>query len=91
MNICPECHCFLGDAGHAHTCSLRGHAPATFRNSKLEKDFEKLRNALKECLRYVESTAGTRGDLVGCAVNEYEFMGWVRVANGTENRKEGES
>ena len=27
MNTCPECNRFLGDAGHARTCSKRGLSP----------------------------------------------------------------
>ena len=27
MNTCPECNRFLGDAGHASTCSKRGLSP----------------------------------------------------------------
>ena len=40
----------------------------------------KLREALREAMRYVESTDGTRGDLMGCQVNAHEFLAWVRLA-----------
>jgi hypothetical protein len=46
-----------------------------------ETEIEKLRKALRESMRYVESTDGTRGDLVGCAVNVHEFLAWLRLAS----------
>ena len=35
--------------------------------------------ALRECMRYVESTHGARGDLVGCAVNYNEYEWWKKL------------
>jgi len=54
-----------------------------------ETEIEKLRKALREAVRYVESTDGTRGDLVGCAVNVHEFLAWVRLASARLDRPEG--
>jgi hypothetical protein len=52
----------------------------------LNKDFDSalqkiriLENVLRECMRYVESTDGTKGDLVGCAVHRIEYVQWVRL------------
>jgi hypothetical protein len=39
------------------------------------------KNALREAMKYVESTDGTRGELVGCAVNALTYLEWVRILN----------
>ena len=49
------------------------------RLEKLTKHFLELRKALCECMRYVESTHGKRGDLVGCAVNKNEYSWWEKL------------
>jgi hypothetical protein len=53
----------------------------TYSEPAWETEIKRLRKALRESMRYVESTDGTRGDLVGCAVNAHEFLDWVRLAN----------
>lgn len=50
-------------------------------NSLLEADVANLKRCLKEAIRYVETTDGTRGDLVGCQVNANTFLDWVRASN----------
>lgn len=47
----------------------------------------KLRIALRESLRYLESTDGSVGDLFGCAVKVHEFVNWDRLANNKDNEK----
>jgi hypothetical protein len=45
----------------------------------LEARIAELQNALREAMRYVESTDGTRGELAGTAVGAHEYLRWVRL------------
>jgi hypothetical protein len=58
----------------------------TYSEPAWETEIKKLRKALREAMRYIESTDGTRGDLVGCAVNTHEFLDWIRLANSSIGR-----
>jgi hypothetical protein len=43
--------------------------------------------ALREVMRYVESTDGTRGDLCGCAVNAHKYLACVRLVTAADAAK----
>ena len=56
----------------------------TYSETAWETEIKKLRKALCQAMRYVESADGTRGDLVGCEVNAHEFLDWVRLVKASK-------